>query len=75
MADEPKLGKRVQLLALLAHLEEHRRVVGPHLIVTDEAANWSIALERFLPHVNVFEFTDQKDNVRLFQKIVKIFDV
>jgi hypothetical protein len=47
----------------LAYLEEHRRVVGPHLIVTDKAANWSIAMERFLPHAKVFEFADQKDSV------------
>ncbi|KAI6176431.1 Helicase SRCAP [Aphelenchoides bicaudatus] len=63
LTDEKGLGKKVQILAFLAFLEDFRRVTGPHLIVTDEKANWSIALERFLPHANVLEFTDQKEDM------------
>lgn len=73
LSDDEKLGKKVEVLSFLAFLEENRRVNGPHLIVTDEAASWSTALERFLPNAKVFEFSDQKDKVRMKFMIFNVF--
>lgn len=37
LADEMGLGKTIQTIALLAHLMEHKRNYGPHLIVGPKA--------------------------------------
>lgn len=63
LGDESKLGKKVQVMAFLAYLEEHRRTSGPHLIVTDDVSSWRFALERFLPHTVVMEFGKEENSL------------
>lgn len=61
LSDDVGLGNKVQVLAFLAYLEECRKVVGPHLIVTDEPSTWAAAIEHFLPHATFMEFRGQCD--------------
>ena len=45
------LGKTVQVMALLAYLAEHKKVMGPHLIIVPNAVivNWKSELQQWLP--------------------------
>jgi SNF2 family DNA or RNA helicase len=65
LADDAKLGKKVQSLAFLAYLEEFSKINGPHLIVTDKSSNWIAAIERFLPYTTCVEYGEKIDNFNI----------
>merc|ERR1719223_2551080 len=58
------LGKTVQTIALLLHLQEYKDNVGPHLIVAPKSclSNWEAEFSKFAPHYGLHVVT--ADTVR-----------
>ncbi|KAK9785522.1 hypothetical protein WJX73_005391 [Symbiochloris irregularis] len=73
LADEMGLGKTVQVMALLAHLMQHKGVSGPHLIIVPNAVmvNWKAELQQWLPDMKkVWYVGGREERSQKYQKEV-----
>eukprot|EP00210_Caulerpa_lentillifera_P001183 g1139.t1 len=80
LADEMGLGKTIQTIALLAHLTEHKRNYGPHLIVGPKAVlhNWSREFCQWAPDIKVVTYDgtpDERRQIRTERMITQNFNV
>ncbi|CAJ1925279.1 unnamed protein product [Sphenostylis stenocarpa] len=63
LADEMGLGKTIQTISLIAHLLEHKGVIGPHLIVAPKAVlpNWINEFSTWLPSITTVLYDGRLD--------------
>ena len=57
------MGMCAQVMALVAHLMEHKNNYGPHLIIVPNAVmvNWKSELTQWLPSVRCVYYVGHKD--------------
>ncbi len=62
-----RLGKTVQVMALIAYLMERKDNYGPHLIIVPNAVmvNWKSELTQWLPTVRCVYYVGHKVRMRL----------
>ncbi|KAJ3066197.1 hypothetical protein HDU99_003916, partial [Rhizoclosmatium hyalinum] len=66
LADEMGLGKTIQTISLITYLIEHKKQVGPYLIIIPLAtvSNWTHEFERWAPGVSKLVFKGGPDERR-----------